>query len=226
MLFFQYMKITKGGIRMIEIKYPNGNSIQNATEKNVIELLDSDFTLWLGGSGVASVSTDIKSKKSNTLIIIKISANKIFVSTGTIAPYNINLGIDIVEHYVGGNPMYFPNCSFVNRKKAEYILLEFVRTGIVEDFDKWRDIYDFIVPYPYDVYIGMKYEEIKKYKINNNLSESLRVALISFDKSECFGIDLKDSAETMEWLRELGLENKFEAANSCIIDAIMKLCKD
>lgn len=55
---------------------------------------------------------------------------------------NENVEIETIEHLVGGEPMKFPKCSYVNRETAYIIIKEFIKNKEVPAFVKWVDLYD------------------------------------------------------------------------------------
>lgn len=59
-----------------------------------------------------------------------------------LVPIDRDAKIITMEHYVGGEPMKVPTCSYVDRETAYNIVKELIDTQKIPEFLEWIDLYD------------------------------------------------------------------------------------
>ena len=136
---------------------PDGELLLDPTLEVIRELLNSGPDYWQGGSGSAyvgrillrdpgySMLTDrpvlhvIAHEPYGVCLMYEIVGNRTGKPGISLLSYNQGpLGVARVQHYLGGEPAYFPRESFVAVSVCERVIGDFLRTQTPSRETGWR----------------------------------------------------------------------------------------
>jgi len=134
---------------------PKSRDIRHPTPNDVCELLKQEADFWEQGTGSGSASlssSDDPTKRKDELMFYRVSGYgyAVFEMFSYKAPIDEKKDRSvIIAHNVGGEPFPIPSCFYMDYEQAEEILLHYLHTGEILNYDKWQDIHD---GFDYDAY--------------------------------------------------------------------------
>ena len=121
---------------------PDGMDIDSPTVDDIDKILLQEDDYWNQGSGAASLSKNDNQpelmffRKSNYgYIVLELDSYKALITNKK----DKNM---MVVHHIGGEPFPVPSCFFISREQAREILLHYLDTGEMLNYELWQDIYD------------------------------------------------------------------------------------
>ena len=121
---------------------PDGTIITHPTADDVCKILRQEDAFWNQGSGTVSLS---KSSNQPELMIFRKSDYGYVVLELDSYKALIDDKKDkntMVVHHIGGEPFPVPSCFYINFDEAKEIVLHYLNTGEMFNYERWQDIYD------------------------------------------------------------------------------------
>ena len=132
---------------------PKAKAIHNPTPNDIYELLKQEADFWEHDAGSASLSSsDDPTKTKDELMFYRVNGYgyAVFEMSHYKAPIDKKKDRNtIIAHEVGGEPFPIPACFYMNYEQAKEILLHYLHTGEILNYDKWSDIHE---GFDYDAY--------------------------------------------------------------------------
>ncbi|NPC93582.1 hypothetical protein HOO54_15380 [Bacillus sp. WMMC1349] len=127
---------------MITYRGPIERPIVNPSDefvRNIIFKKTEDY--WKQGSGDSSFEIE-GCDESFILFYDEPYGFFIMRHPDYLVPLNKSIEIKTVEHFVGGEAMHVPSCSYLNRDLAYKVIKEFMATKTIPSFIEWTDLYE------------------------------------------------------------------------------------
>lgn len=124
---------------------PLREDILDPSADDIRELLNQDDNFWDQGCGCASLSTCPIEDSEEVLIFYRNSGFGYVVlqykDFKNYALYNEKKDKNtVIAHCISGEPFPVPHCFYVDYTQAESILLHYLRTSSILNYEQWRNI--------------------------------------------------------------------------------------
>lgn len=135
---------------MVIYNGPMGESIENPTEDYIKDIFfNKGEDYWKQGSGDSCF--EVEGCEEWLIFFYDESYGFMLIRhPDYLVPIDRSVNIETVEHYIGGEPMALPTCSYVSRESAYKIAQEFIVTGKFSEMVEWIDLYD--IEFEHDFY--------------------------------------------------------------------------
>ena len=134
---------------MVIYNGPMGESIENPNEEFIKDIFfQKSEEYWKQGSGDSCLEIEGCHER---LIFFYDEPYGFFLMRHPdyLVPMDKSIQINTIEHFVGGEPMQVPSCSYINREVAYKIVKEFMETKKIPSFIEWIDLYDIEFDYEF-----------------------------------------------------------------------------
>ncbi|MDR6226337.1 hypothetical protein [Desmospora profundinema] len=129
---------------------PVGDSVENPTLEFIKDLVfNREADYWAQGGGDSALEIEGLNER---LIFFFDEPYGFFIMRHPdyLAPCKENVEIEVVEHWVGGEPMRIPSCCYVSRDQAYEILSKVIETKQIPTDVNWVDIYEIDFDHGYE----------------------------------------------------------------------------
>lgn len=127
---------------MIIYNGPYEAEIKNPTQEFIYDIIwNKEEDYWKKGSGDSCIEIE----GSEEVLIFFYDEPYGFLimrQPDYLVPINREKEIEVVEHNIGGEPLQIPTCSYVDRKTAYEIIMNYINKGVILNNIEWIDLYD------------------------------------------------------------------------------------